>query len=139
LREGRHCAKNIVAAIRGKPTKLFSFTTLGQLAIIGRRTGVANILGIHVSGLLAWWLWRTIYLMKLPRFEKKLRVALGWTLDLFFPKDLVQHLTLHEIERVQRRLENARERPLIPAARQAETVKPEAGQQSTASLSRLDR
>ncbi|MEY2541879.1 MAG: hypothetical protein QOI22_1481 [Verrucomicrobiota bacterium] len=112
LREGRHCAKNIVAKIRGKPAKLFSFTTLGQLAIIGRRAGVANILGIHVSGLLAWGLWRTIYLMKLPRFEKKLRVALGWTLDLFFPKDLAQHVTLHEIERVQRRLEHARARSI---------------------------
>jgi len=118
LREGRHCAKNIVARIRGKPTKLFSFTTLGQLAIIGRRAGVANILGIHVSGLLAWWLWRTIYLMKLPRFEKKLRVALGWTLDLFFPKDLAQHVTLHEVERVQRRLENARQRALIPSLKE---------------------
>jgi hypothetical protein len=48
--------------------------------------------------------------MKLPRFEKKLRVAPGWTLDLFFPKDPAQYVTLHEIERVQRRLEHARQR-----------------------------
>jgi NADH dehydrogenase len=119
LREGRHCAQNIAAAIRGRRKTAFSFTTLGQLAIIGRRTGVANILGIHVSGLLAWWMWRTIYLMKLPRFEKKLRVVLAWTLDLFFPRDLAQHVTLHEIERVQRRLENARQRALTPAPQQA--------------------
>ncbi|MFZ3374659.1 MAG: NAD(P)/FAD-dependent oxidoreductase [Chthoniobacterales bacterium] len=118
LRQGRHCAKNIVATIRGKPKKPFSFTTLGQLAIIGRRTGVANILGLQFSGLLAWGLWRAIYLMKLPRFEKKLRVALSWTLDLFFPKDLAQHVTLHEVERVQHRLEAARRRPLLPTPRQ---------------------
>src|ERR1700737_2297499 len=110
LREGRVCAKNIVAVIRARPTKLFSFTTLGQLAIICRPTGGANILGLHVSGLVAWWLWRMIYLMKLPRFEKKLRVALSWTLDLFFPKDLTQHVTLHEIERVQHGLKAARAR-----------------------------
>lgn len=121
LRQGRHCAKNIVATIRGKPKRPFSFTTLGQLAIIGRRTGVANILGLHFSGLLAWGLWRTIYLMKLPRFEKKPRVALSWTLDLFFPKDLAQHVTLHEIERVQHRLEVARRRPTFPTSRQVET------------------
>jgi NADH dehydrogenase len=54
---------------------------------------VANILGINFSGFLAWWLWRTIYLSKLPRFEKKLRVALDWTLDLLFTKDLVQFQT----------------------------------------------
>ncbi len=38
-------------------------------------------------------MWRTIYLSKLPRFEKKLRVALDWTLDLLFTKDLVQFQT----------------------------------------------
>ena len=64
--------------------------TLGQLAAIGRRTGVANILGINVSGFVPWWLWRTIYLAKPPRLEKKLRVALDWTLDLLFSKDLVE-------------------------------------------------
>jgi NADH:quinone reductase (non-electrogenic) len=121
LRQGRHCAKNIVATIRGKPKKPFSFTTLGQLAIIGRRTGVANILGLQFSGIVAWGLWRAIYLMKLPRFEKKLRVALSWILDLFFPKDLAQHVTLHEVERVQHRLEAARRRPPFPAPRQVET------------------
>ena len=48
----------------------------------------------NFSGFLAWWLWRTIYLAKLPRAEKKLRVVLDWTLDLFFSKDFVQFETL---------------------------------------------
>ena len=60
----------------------------------GRRTGVANIMGINFSGFIAWLLWRAIYLSKLPRFEKKLRVALDWTLDLLFSKDLVQFMTV---------------------------------------------
>src|SRR5262249_11323854 len=68
----------------------FVFSTIGQLATIGKRTGVANILGLRFSGFLAWWIWRTIYLSKLPRFEKKLRVAMDWTLDLVFSKDIVQ-------------------------------------------------
>jgi NADH dehydrogenase len=67
---------------------------LGLLAAIGRRSGVANILGINFSGFVAWFLWRTIYLSKLPRFEKKVRVALDWTLDLLFSKDLVHLLDL---------------------------------------------
>lgn len=94
LREGKVVAQNIMAAIRGGQKKPFVFSTIGQLAAIGRRTGVANILGINFSGFIAWWLWRTIYLSKLPRFEKKLRVALDWTLDLLFSKDLVQFMTL---------------------------------------------
>ena len=93
LRQGRVLARNLIAAVRGGHKKPFSFATIGQLAAIGRRTGVANIFGINFSGFMAWWLWRTIYLSKLPRFEKKLRVALDWTLDLLFTKDLVQFQT----------------------------------------------
>jgi NADH:ubiquinone reductase (H+-translocating) len=93
LREGKTLAKNLIASVRGGALKPFSFSTIGQLAAIGRRTGVANIIGINFSGFIAWWMWRTIYLSKLPRFEKKLRVALDWTLDLLFTKDLVQFQT----------------------------------------------
>jgi NADH dehydrogenase len=83
---------NIAAAVRGGAKKPFVFSIIGQLATIGRRTGVAKILGVKFSGFIAWWLWRTIYLSKLPRAEKKLRVTLDWTLDLFFSKDLVQFM-----------------------------------------------
>lgn len=93
LRQGKTLAKNLIAAMRNESLVPFSFKTIGQLAAIGRRAGVANILGINFSGFIAWWLWRTIYLSKLPRFEKKLRVALDWTLDLLFTKDLVQFET----------------------------------------------
>ncbi len=94
LRQGKVLALNITAAEHGGRKKPFIFSTLGQLAAIGRRTGVASIFGFNFSGFIAWCLWRTIYLSKLPRAEKKLRVALDWTLDLFFSKDLVQFTTL---------------------------------------------
>jgi NADH dehydrogenase len=90
LREGACVARNIVAELLAKPKTAFAFSTIGLLAAIGRRTGVANILGFKFSGFAAWWLWRTIYLAKLPRLEKKVRVALDWTLDVLFAKDLVQ-------------------------------------------------
>lgn len=93
LREGRVAAQNILATVRGGRLKPFVYTTLGLLAPIGKRTGVANILGVNFSGFIAWWLWRTIYLMKLPRFEKKVLVALDWTLDVLFSKDLVHFKT----------------------------------------------
>jgi NADH dehydrogenase len=91
-REGKVLAHTIVASVRGDALRPFRFKTLGLLASIGRRTGVARILGINFSGFVAWWLWRTICLLKRPRLEKKLRVALDWTLDLFFTKDFVQYL-----------------------------------------------
>jgi NADH:quinone reductase (non-electrogenic) len=94
LREARTVARNIAASLRGGPSIPFEFRTIGQLAAIGRRTGVARIFGFNFSGFLAWWLWRTIYLSKLPRLEKKVRVAIDWTLDLLFTKDFVQFLTV---------------------------------------------
>ena len=88
LREGAVVARNVAATLYGCPMKKpFRYTSLGQLAAIGRRTGVGNILGINFSGFLAWWLWRTFYLSKLPRLEKKVRLAMDWTLDLCFTKD----------------------------------------------------
>jgi NADH:ubiquinone reductase (H+-translocating) len=90
LREGKVAAQNILATIRGEQKRPFLFSTIGLLAPIGKRSGVANILGVNFSGFIAWWLWRTIYLTKLPRIEKKIRVAFDWTLDLLFSKDLVQ-------------------------------------------------
>jgi NADH:ubiquinone reductase (H+-translocating) len=95
LRQGRVLALNLRAAIGGGTKKPFVFSMLGQLAAIGKRTGVANILGLNFSGFIAWFLWRTIYLSKLPRLEKKVRVALNWTLDLFFSKDLVEFSAPH--------------------------------------------
>ena len=94
LREARTVAGNIAARLTGALARAFEFRTIGQLAAIGRRTGVARVFGINFSGFFAWWLWRTIYLSKLPRFEKKCRVAIDWTLDLIFSKDFVQFLTV---------------------------------------------
>jgi NADH dehydrogenase len=88
IREGIVVARNIAAALSGRPLKAFSFKTIGLLASIGRRTGVARIFGINFSGFFAWWLWRTIYLSKLPGMDKKVRVAFDWTLDLVFRKDV---------------------------------------------------
>ncbi len=88
IREGKVVAQNIAAALRGRTPRPFSFKTIGLLASIGRRTGVARIFGFNFSGFFAWWLWRTIYLSKLPGLDKKLRVAFDWTLDLLFRKDV---------------------------------------------------
>jgi NADH dehydrogenase len=96
IREARVAAQNIVATELGRPCRQFRFPGLGQLAAIGRRRGVAQILGFRFSGFVAWLLWRTIYLSKLPRLERKVRVALDWALDLVFSKDIVQFQTFRD-------------------------------------------
>lgn len=94
IRQAKTCAYNIVATIDGRPLKKFGFKNLGMLASLGRRSAVADMMGIRFSGFLAWFAWRTVYLSKLPGFVRKLRVALDWSLDLFFPRDITQIQTL---------------------------------------------
>jgi NADH dehydrogenase len=89
LREGKVAAENIAAVLAGKPPQPLRFRTIGLLAVLGQRTAVAEIWGHQFSGLLAWLMWRTIYLSKLPGLEKKVRVWLDWTIDLVFPRDIV--------------------------------------------------
>src|SRR6266498_2867015 len=62
---------------------------------------VAQILGVNFSGFLAWFLWRGIYWSKLPRIEKKVRVAIDWALDVFFSKDFVQYLDQRALAHTQ--------------------------------------
>lgn len=89
LREGKAAADNIAAVIVGREPEPFRFRTIGILVALGHRTAVAEIRGRHFSGLAAWLMWRSIYLGKLPGLEKKLRVALDWTIELAFPRDSV--------------------------------------------------
>ena len=90
IRQAKTAAHNIVAAIRGGERKQFDFKGLGQMGALGHRSAVAQIMGFKISGFLAWWLWRTIYLMKLPGWGRRLKVATSWTLDLLLPAELVQ-------------------------------------------------
>ncbi len=89
LRQGRVVADNIAAVIAGRAPAEFHFRTLGILVALGHRTAVAEIRGRRFSGLVAWLLWRGIYLSKLPGIDKRVRVLLDWILDLVFPRDIV--------------------------------------------------
>jgi NADH dehydrogenase len=87
-RQGALIGDNIINAMLQHPLQNFTFTGLGELAAIGHRNAVAQIMGFNFSGLLAWFMWRTIYLGKLPGLDRKLRVVIEWTLELFFPRDI---------------------------------------------------
>jgi NADH dehydrogenase len=89
-RQAECVARNIAATLRGEPLRPFAFTALGKMGSLGRRSAVAEVFGLRLSGFLAWWLWRTIYLLKLPGFDRKVRVATDWALDLVMPPDIVQ-------------------------------------------------
>lgn len=100
-RQGRQAAENIIRALQSEPTRPFFFKPLGQLCGIGGRSAVAEILGIRLSGFPAWWLWRTVYLLKSPSWSRRIKVAFDWTWELFFPRDLA-HLRISQTERIAR-------------------------------------
>ena len=110
LREGVTVAKNIEAVVLDRPLKSFRYQMMGQLASIGHRTGVAMVFGIKFSGFIAWWFWRSVYLMKLPGLAKKLRVMASWTLDIFFGQEIEQTISLHDVEMLSAQLARARAR-----------------------------
>ena len=87
-RQGRQAALNLVRVLKGGPTRPFSFKALGELCSIGGYQAVAEMFGMHISGFLAWFLWRSVYLFKLPTWSRRFKVALDWTWDLLFPRDL---------------------------------------------------
>jgi NADH:ubiquinone reductase (H+-translocating) len=90
VREGPHAARNIFAALDGNPVTPFSYAQLGMLVSLGRYRGVGEILGVKVSGLIAWIAWRGYYLLRLPTWDRKIRVAVDWTLDWFLRRDVVE-------------------------------------------------
>ena len=89
-RQAAFLAKNIRASLLGRRLKPFRFQSLGSLCVVGHHTACAEMLGLKFSGLFAWLLWRGVYLSKLPGMERKVRVFTDWTLELFFPRDIVQ-------------------------------------------------
>jgi NADH:ubiquinone reductase (H+-translocating) len=91
IREGPFLADNLVAAVRGKPTKPFVYRSLGMMAALGGRKAVAQLPGgLVITGFIAWFFWRTYYLLRLPGLDRKFRVAFDWTLELLFPRDTAE-------------------------------------------------
>lgn len=86
--QAKTAAKNLQAIIDNSAKEKFEFHSKGQMAIIGKRTGIATFLGMNISGFWAWLLWRNVYLSKISTFDKKVRVFLDWTIDLFFDRDI---------------------------------------------------
>ena len=116
MREAVAAAKNIARAIAGEPSRPFRYNTMGMLASIGHHAGVAMLFGVKFSGFIAWWMWRSVYLAKLPRLAKKLRVVMDWTLDLFFGRDIEQIITVRDIEALTEQIGRVRaHRNRIPA------------------------
>lgn len=90
VRQGWRAADNIAAALDGRETTAFGHASLGMLATIGSKRGLANVCGVPLAGFPAWLLWRAFYLVQMPTFSRKVRLWVAWTWDMLFPGDIAQ-------------------------------------------------
>jgi NADH dehydrogenase len=88
VREGCLLAHNLRRALAGRTLRAFHHKPLGAMASIGHMKGVAEVLGVPLSGLPAWLLWRAYYLSQMPTLGRKLRIFVEWTWGMFFPADI---------------------------------------------------
>jgi NADH dehydrogenase len=86
--QAKIAAKNLISLIKNTTKEKFIYHSKGQMAIIGKRSGIATFLGMNISGFWAWLIWRNVYLSKITTFDKKTRVFLDWVIDLFFDRDI---------------------------------------------------
>jgi hypothetical protein len=110
VREARQLARNIKAAVDGRAPSPFVFRTLGTMASLGHSRAVARVFGFHLTGVLAWWLRRTYYLFQMPRWDRRLRIILDWTVALFFRPDITKEGLQVEREEARQALEVGRKR-----------------------------
>jgi len=101
FQQGAQTAKNVVRLLRNESTRPFKYFDFGQLVSVGHQFAAVRLLGVRLSGFLAWFVWRSLYLGKLVGFGNKVRVMLDWTLDLFVERSSSQiHATRERLEAV---------------------------------------
>jgi NADH:ubiquinone reductase (H+-translocating) len=122
IREARHLAENIRAVIDGKVPSAFMFRSLGTMASLGHTRAVARVFGVRLTGFLAWWLRRTYYLFQMPRWDRRLRIVLDWTVALFFRPDITRVDLRVEREQVKQARHLVEKSSEVVRAMQTESV-----------------
>jgi NADH dehydrogenase len=89
-REAKQLAKNLASVVAGRAPAPFDFRALGTMAALGHSRGVAQVFGLRLTGFIAWWIRRTYYLFQMPRWDRRLRMILDWTIALFFRPDITK-------------------------------------------------
>jgi NADH dehydrogenase len=101
-REAKQAARNVAAAIEGIAPRPFVFRSLGTMASLGHSRAVAQVFGVRLTGFVAWWIRRTYYLFQMPRWDRRLRMVLDWTVALFFRPDITKVDLAVEQDQAQR-------------------------------------
>ena len=96
VRQARQLADNLVAVLRGRPPAQYRHKYAGSVAGLGLYKGVAQVYGIKLKGLPAWFMHRTYHMSRIPTMNRKIRVVADWTLALFLRREVVPLGGLHQ-------------------------------------------
>jgi NADH dehydrogenase len=128
VREARHLADNLKAALEGRALLPFTYRPRGTMASLGHTRAVARVFGVPLTGFFAWWLRRTYYLFQMPRWDRRLRIVLDWTVALFFRPDTTRVDLRVEREQTKQALElrqdASRRIPALPQQERVTTPRP---------------
>jgi NADH:ubiquinone reductase (H+-translocating) len=83
MQQGRYAAKVVLARLRSRETRPFRYRDKGNLATIGRAAAVADIKGLKLSGVVAWFVWLTVHLFYLVGFQNRVLVFIRWSVSFF--------------------------------------------------------
>ena len=123
LREAKQIARNIEAVIRGGEPRPFVYRSKGTLAALGHFKGVGRIYNFKIYGFVAWWVWRTYYLMQMPQWSRRLRIVIDWTIALFFKNDVVELDLAPWLAPADRRPDSSSPRQAVPTAANRATAR----------------
>jgi NADH dehydrogenase len=90
FQQGDHTAKNLVRLLQGQKTQPFQYFNFGSLVSVGEHYAAVNLLGIKLSGVIGWFVWRTLYLFKIIGVSNRIRIVIDWTLALFIERSITQ-------------------------------------------------
>jgi NADH dehydrogenase len=111
VRQAKQLGDNIVAVLRGGKPHEYRHSYAGSVASLGLHKGVAQIYGIKLRGIIAWFMHRTYHVSRVPTFNRKVRVIADWTLALFFRREIV---SLGALQNPREEFELATRPPLPP-------------------------
>jgi NADH:ubiquinone reductase (H+-translocating) len=89
VRQAKVLADNVISYLRGQPLRHYRHRYAGSVASLGLYRGVAEIYGIRLRGIMAWFMHRTYHLSRMPTFNRKVRIVADWTSALLFHREVV--------------------------------------------------
>ena len=102
LQQGHFAGRQVGRLVRGRRPWKFRYIEYGEMATIGRNAAVAELaFHIRLRGILGWWAWLLVHLVRLMGFRNRLSVLFNWAWS-YLRYDRQARLIVHPEDRVSR-------------------------------------